>query len=81
VVAGVGCALLALIGTPLVRRLPLHLAIVCVGAIAGGLFARGLAYPGRFSIHLIPLAVTASTTVAALALGAGGPHEQRSSAS
>jgi hypothetical protein len=71
VIGGVACALLALVRVPIVRRLPLHLVIACLAAIAGGLVARGLAYPGRFSLHLIPLAVAASTASLALALSAG----------
>jgi hypothetical protein len=39
------------------RRVPLGVALVCVACVAGGLVARGTAYPGRFSLHLIPVAV------------------------
>jgi hypothetical protein len=60
VVAGAGLSVLGLLRLPLARRLPLGLALVCVAAVAGGLVVRGSAYPGRFSIHLIPVAVTAS---------------------
>jgi len=60
VIGGVCGSLLALLQVPVLRRLPLNLALACVGAVAGGLVARGVAYPGRFSVHVIPLAVTAS---------------------
>jgi hypothetical protein len=60
VVGGVALSLLALVRVPVVRRLPLGLALICVAAISGGLVVRGSAYPGRFSIHLIPVAVTVS---------------------
>jgi hypothetical protein len=45
---------------PFARRLPLGAAILCLAAVAGGLVARGSAYPGRFSVHLIPVAVAIS---------------------
>jgi len=60
VVVGVIAAAGGLLNVPILRRLPLGLAVCCLGAIAGGLFARGVAYPGRFSIHLIPIAVAVS---------------------
>lgn len=71
VVAGVVASLLGLLRAPVARRLPLGLALVCVAAVAGGLVARGAAYPGRFSIHLIPaavaMAVLAGSSLAGLA--------------
>lgn len=71
VVAGVIASLLGLLRAPVARRLPLGLALVCVAAVAGGLVARGVAYPGRFSIHLIPaavaMAVLAGSSLAGLA--------------
>jgi hypothetical protein len=76
VVAGVCACVLALLRTPIARRLPLHVTVACVGAIAGGLVARGIAYPGRFSIHLIPFAVAAAVIVAALAFGGRVRNEQ-----
>ena len=66
VVVGVLCALLGLLGAPGLRRLPLHLTVVCIGALAGGLVARGNAYSGRFSIHLIPIAATVAVCAASL---------------
>ena len=60
VVAGVATSLLALLRVGFARRLPLAIAVVCLAAVAGGLVARGVAYPGRFSIHLVPIAVAAS---------------------
>ena len=73
VVAGVLVSLLGLMRVPIARRLPLGLALVCIAAIAGGLVARGIAYPGRFSIHLIPLSVAASLCAMSLAYE-GIPH-------
>lgn len=60
VVAGVVLSLLALLQVPGARRLPLAVAMVCLASIAGGLVARGIAYPGRFSVHLMPIAIAAS---------------------
>jgi hypothetical protein len=79
VVAGFGGAALALLGAPIARRLPLSLAIMTVAAVAGGLVARGVAYPGRFSIHLIPVAVATAVSIIAMAIrpvasGVGTPE-------
>jgi hypothetical protein len=60
VIAGFGCSVLGLLGLPVVRRLPFGVAVFCVATVAGGIVARGSAYPGRFSVHLIPVAVAAS---------------------
>ena len=60
VVGGFGLAALGVLRVPFARRLPLGAAILCLAAVAGGLVARGSAYPGRFSVHLIPVAVAIS---------------------
>jgi hypothetical protein len=60
VVAGFMLSALGLLRVPLARRLPFGVAAMCVVAVAGGLVVRGSAYPGRFSLHLIPVAVAAS---------------------
>ena len=63
VVTGVVAAVGAIFRAPILRRLPLSLVLCCLGAIVGGLVARGVAYPGRFSVHLIPIAVALSVCV------------------
>ena len=63
VVAGVVAAVGGVLNAPFLRRLPLSLVLCCLGAIVGGLVARGVAYPGRFSIQLIPIAVALSVCV------------------
>jgi hypothetical protein len=68
VVAGFGASVLALLGAPIARRLPLGVAIMSVAAVAGGLVARGVAYPGRFAVHLIPVAVAIAVSIAAMAV-------------
>jgi hypothetical protein len=70
VVAGFGGSVLALLGAPIARQLPLGIAIMSVAAVAGGLVARGVAYPGRFSVHLIPVAVSIAVSLIAMAIGA-----------
>lgn len=57
VLAGVAVAALGVLGVPRFRDVPLPLAIVCLGGIVGSLVARGSSYLGRFSVHLVPVAV------------------------
>lgn len=66
VVGGVMAAVGGVLNVPVVRRLPLGLVLCCFGAVVGGLVARGVAYPGRFSVHLIPMAVALSVCTVAL---------------
>jgi hypothetical protein len=65
VVAGVGVALLGLLRTPWLRDQPLAPAVLCLAAVSSAFIARGLAYPGRFSVHLIPLAISVTVLCAA----------------
>ena len=67
VIGGVVCAIASFLGVPVARRLPLGATVFCLGAIVFGLVARGIAYPGRFSMQLIPIAVALSTATAAMA--------------
>ncbi len=69
VTLGAACATLGLLAAPVVRRLPFGLAMFCVGAFAGGLFVRGSAYAGRFSVQLIPVGIAVAVNSVALALG------------
>lgn len=66
VTIGVLCALLALLRLPGFRKLPVSLSVACVGAVVGSLLVRGYAYPGRFSVHLVPLAVATSFCMVAI---------------
>ncbi|HYE88799.1 MAG TPA: hypothetical protein VEA16_20705 [Vicinamibacterales bacterium] len=66
IVTGIAAAVLALAGVRGFRRLPMNAALLCVAGIAGAFVARGSAYPGRFSVHLIP--VTVALTVSAIAM-------------
>lgn len=67
VIGGVLAAIGGLVRAPIVRRLPMALVVFCLAAIVGGFVARGQAYPGRFSIHVIPVAVALSIGTIALA--------------
>ena len=69
VIAGVAWAALWALRAPIAFRVPAGPAIVCLSALAAGLFVRGLAYPGRFSIHLIPVAVAIAVGSFASLLG------------
>jgi hypothetical protein len=66
---GAGLTVLAVIGIPRLRNLPLGLAVTCLAGLSGALVARGSAYPGRFSIHMI--AVTCAVVVCAAGAAAG----------
>jgi len=55
VLAGAGAALLAILGVPLFRELPAAGVLYFLASIAGAIVARGSAYPGRFSVHVMPI--------------------------
>ena len=61
--------LVALLSLRTAVELPLAPAALCLVAISSAFIARGLAYPGRFSLHLIPLAVAVSVLFAARLTG------------
>jgi hypothetical protein len=72
VLCGAAACLAALAGIPRLRDIPLSIVVFAAGSIAGALVARGSAYPGRFSIHVLPVmsaafALGATTLVPALA--------------
>lgn len=70
VMFGVLAAILALCGVPPFRRLPMNVVLMCLAGMAGAFVARGSAYPGRFSVHLIPVTVALTLCSAALIAGA-----------
>jgi hypothetical protein len=76
VIVGFIASILALLRVPLARRLPLGIVVMCVAAVAGGLVARGVAYPGRFSIQLIPVAVAVAVSLCGLVVAALRGHPQ-----
>jgi hypothetical protein len=70
VLAGAACAVMAAVLAPRMRTVPSRLLLFFAASIAGALVARGSAYPGRFSVHLIPIA--SSIAVCVIALVANG---------
>jgi hypothetical protein len=66
IVFGMLAALLSVIGIGPFGRLPLNASLFCLAGIAGAVVARGTAYPGRFSVHLIPIAVALSVCAVSL---------------
>ncbi len=69
VLSGAAFAFLAIMRVPVLNRLPLGPSVVCLGALVSSLVVfSGGAYPGRHSVHLVPVAIAISICV--LALGA-----------
>jgi hypothetical protein len=66
VVMAAGCVIgvLALLQVPSARRLPAALVLTAAGSAIGAFFAHAHGYPGRFSLHAVPLA-SAITAIAA----------------
>lgn len=69
-VVGALVALLALLQFPIARRIPAGLLVVTIGGVLGAFVAHSHAYPGRFSVHLVPLAA-ALTAIAASVITSG----------
>jgi len=57
IAGGIACALAGIIGVGPLRRLPLNASVLLLSGLTGAVVARGSAYPGRFSLHIIPAAV------------------------
>ena len=62
-VAGLVIGVAALMQVPVARRVPAALVLTAAGSAAGAFFAHAHGYPGRFSIHALPLA-SAMTMIA-----------------
>jgi hypothetical protein len=75
VMAGGLVAVLSLVGVPRLRDLPAALVLLFWASIASAFVAYGGAYPGRFSIHVLPS--TCALTVCALARLSGGARLSR----
>jgi hypothetical protein len=69
-VAGVVIALLAIVQLPIANRIPAGLLLVTIGGALGAFLAHSHGYPGRFSVHLVPLA-SALTAIAASMMTSG----------
>lgn len=57
IMGGLLAALGGLLGSGPFRALPLNASVLALAGLTGAVVARGSAYPGRFSLHLIPAAV------------------------
>lgn len=71
ILAGAALSLVALVGAPLARRLPLALVAFTMSGFVSALIARGTAYSGRFSIHIV------GATVAVLVCAASAIIDNR----
>jgi hypothetical protein len=72
IIAGAVLSLAALIGAGWLGRLPLPLVGFTLASFSSALIARGTAYPGRFSIHVVGATVAMATcAMAALAQSSG----------
>lgn len=57
------------------RDLPINASMLCLAGMVGSFVARGTAYPGRFTVHLIPVTVALSVCAVSLFLrGARAPR-------
>jgi hypothetical protein len=66
----------ALFGVGVLGELPLAPVLLSLSSLVGAAIARGSAYPGRFSIHVIGASVTVLVSLLALIssrLGTGKP--------
>ena len=79
VVFGVILSVLALLQVPRLSGLPVSIAVVTVGAALSSFVAHTHAYPGRMSIHLVPLAVAMTVVAARSAFGIRVTDAQRDS--
>jgi hypothetical protein len=68
VVSGAAVAIFSAAGVPRLRELPAAAVLFFFASIAGAFVAYGSAYPGRFSIHVLPITCALATCgVAAIA--------------
>lgn len=72
VITGTLIGVLAALQLPLARRIPGGLLLVAAGSVLAAFLAHSHGYPGRFTIHLIPLA-SALTAIAAAGMISGAP--------
>jgi hypothetical protein len=77
VLAGAAVAVLSIAGVPRIRTVPLAAVLFFFASIAGAFIAYSPPYPGRFSIHLMP--VTSALAICGIAsLRRFNPQRQRS---
>ena len=72
-IAGVVVSVAAVTGVGGLGGLPFGAVLFCLASLAGALVARGSAYSGRFSIHIIGAATTVLVCAIARVLSRGRP--------
>ena len=77
---GAAISVLAIVGVPRLRELAIAPVVFCLSGLAGSLVARGSAYPGRFSFHVIAVSCAIVTCAAALVRESGVRKAPRRSA-
>jgi hypothetical protein len=70
-------SLAALLGVPIMRNLPASAVLFFVAGCVGALVARGTAYPGRFSLHLLGIASGLTVCALCLVLRAAGARQRQ----
>ena len=70
ILAGACAAIAAVLRIGRLRQLPFNAVCLCLAGLSGAFVARGSAYPGRFSVHLIPVTVALAMSAAAVMLNA-----------
>jgi hypothetical protein len=70
VIAGALVAVSSLLGVPRMRELPAAAVLFFVFTIAGSFVVFGFAYPGRFSMHVLPITCALTTCGVARLAGA-----------
>jgi hypothetical protein len=75
VMAGALVAVSSLLGVPRMRELPAAAVLFFVFTIAGAFIVFGFAYPGRFSMHVLP--ITCALTTCGVAQLVGAPRRDR----
>lgn len=78
IMLGLVSAILAVARIRPLDRLPLGAVLLCLAGFVGSVVARGSAYPGRFSAHVIPVAC--ALTVSGMALLVGAARDRSASA-
>jgi hypothetical protein len=73
VLAGAAAAVLAVLGIPRFRDLPAAAVLFFLAGISAAFVARGWAYPGRFSVHVIGITCALTACAAARLLRFASP--------
>jgi hypothetical protein len=69
VLIGAAVSVLAVLGVPRLRDLPAAAVLFFFVGISSALIVRGSAYPGRFSVHILPITCALAVSGVAAALG------------